>query len=79
MKKACILIAFCAFFNIAFAQKDYERDIVAMQSLVTRVVPEYAKNIVIERLTSDSVDCFELESKGDKLVIRGNNAMIIPG
>ncbi len=74
MKKAYALIAFCAFFNIVFAQKEYEPDIVAMHRLVKRVVPEYAKDIVIERLPSDSVDCFELESRGDKLVIRGNNA-----
>ena len=53
---------------------EHEPDIVAMQGLVKRVVPQYAKNIVLERLPSDSVDCFELESKGRKLIIRGNNA-----
>ena len=53
---------------------EHEPDIVAMHQLVKRVVPEYAKNIVLERLPSDSVDRFELESKGRKLIIRGNNA-----
>ena len=74
MKKIYTLIALCAVLCLGCTRTEYEPDIVAMQGLVNRVVPQYAKNIVIERLPSDSVDRFELESKGRKLIIRGNNA-----
>ena len=74
MKKIYTLIALCAVLYLGCTRTEYEPDIVAMQGLVNRVVPQYAKNIVLERLPSDSVDRFELESKGRKLIIRGNNA-----
>ena len=50
-----------------------DSEIVAMRSLVERVVPQYSKHIVLERL-NDTIDCFEIETDGRKLVIRGNNA-----
>lgn len=74
MKKIYTLIALCAVLCLGCTRTEYEPDIVAMRGLVKRVVPQYAKNIVLERLPSDSVDRFELESKGRKLIIRGNNA-----
>ena len=49
-------------------------EIAAMRGLVDRVVPEYSKHIVLEQLVEDTVDCFEIETVGKKLVIRGNNA-----
>ena len=49
-------------------------EVIAMRGLVNRVVPGYSKNIVLERLENDTVDCFEIETKGKNLVIRGNNA-----
>ena len=49
-------------------------EVIAMRGLVNRVVPEYSQNIVLERLENDTVDRFEIETKGEDLVIRGNNA-----
>ena len=74
MKKFYSLILLCATFCTAFAQKKADPEIAAMRQLVKRVVPEYSKNITLEALAPDTVDRFELESKGKKLVIRGNNA-----
>ena len=49
-------------------------EVIAMRGLVNRVVPEYSENIVLERLATDTVDRFEIETKGKNLIIRGNNA-----
>ena len=49
-------------------------EVIAMRGLLNRVVPEYSQNIVLERLENDTVDRFEIETKGEDLVIRGNNA-----
>lgn len=38
------------------------------------MVPNQAKNIVFERII-DGTDFFELETKGKKLIIRGNNGI----
>ena len=54
-------------------KKETDSEIVAMRGLVNRVVPEYSENIVLERL-ADTVDRFEIETKGNNLIIRGNNA-----
>ena len=54
-------------------KKETDPEVVAMRGLVNRVVPEYSQNIVLERL-ADTIDRFEIETKGQKLVIRGNNA-----
>ncbi len=76
MKKTLGLVLglFLIFGLLACTLTEHEPDIVAMRGLVKRVVPQYAKYIVLEQLPSDSVDRFELESKGRKLIIRGNNA-----
>ena len=54
-------------------KKETDPEVIAMRGLVNRVVPEYSQNIVLERL-ADTIDRFEIETKGQKLVIRGNNA-----
>lgn len=84
MKKLYPLIIMCLALCIACTQTETDPECVAMRGLVNRVVPEYSKNIVLERLETDSAlfadgataceDRFELESKGKKLIIRGNNA-----
>ncbi len=45
------------------------------EGLAGRIVPSYAGNIRFRTIQSDGgMDCFELETRGDILVIRGNNA-----
>ncbi|MBO7529618.1 MAG: alpha-N-acetylglucosaminidase N-terminal domain-containing protein, partial [Bacteroidales bacterium] len=66
--------------GVFIALKDYQNgkketdpEVIAMRGLVNRVVPEYSKHIVLQRI-NDTIDCFEIETMGKDLVIRGNNA-----
>lgn len=45
----------------------------AVADLARRIVPDYVQNLEFVQ-TSDTIDVFELYSKGDKIVIKGNNA-----
>lgn len=45
-----------------------------LQRLANKMVPNQAKNIVFERVVNET-DFFELETKGKKLIIRGNNGI----
>jgi Alpha-N-acetylglucosaminidase (NAGLU). len=56
------------------APKEKDPEVIAMRGLVNRVVPQHSKSIILEKLPSDSSDCFEIESRGKKIIIRGNNA-----
>jgi alpha-N-acetylglucosaminidase len=49
----------------------------APQTLIQRILPDYASHFSIEVVPSDSADWFELASKGDKIVLRGNNGVSI--
>ncbi|QJD96667.1 alpha-N-acetylglucosaminidase [Mucilaginibacter robiniae] len=50
----------------------------ASYALVKRVVPEKAGWFIPQKLNSKtSKDCFEIESKGGKVVLRGNNGVAI--
>lgn len=45
------------------------------EKLATRLIPQYAENFVFEQINPDNGnDVYELESIGDKIVIRGNSA-----
>lgn len=48
-------------------------DDAAVRALARRIIPAQESHFRFER-TADSVDRFELESKGDRIVIRGNNS-----
>ena len=84
MKRLYTLMVLCVALCVACTKTETDPEVIAMRGLVNRVVPEYSKNIVLERLETDSAlfadgataceDRFELESKGNKLIIRGNNA-----
>lgn len=75
MKKrnVCLLIFSLLF---AFSVKAEDKDVLAMQSMVERLVPVYANNFQFKKLnTTDRKDCFRLEtSDAGKIVICGNNA-----
>ena len=67
--KRTSLIAF-AILTVSACVSPDERS--AME-LAERIVPAYADNISFVQ-TEDTVDVFELSMKGDRLVIKGNNA-----
>ena len=74
--KKLYLITLLSFMLCFSCTKKAETDpeVIAMRGLVNRVVPEYSQNIVLERLVTDTVDRFDIETKGKNLIIRGNNA-----
>jgi alpha-N-acetylglucosaminidase len=45
--------------------------------LIHRILPGQADRFAVEILSSDSADWFELESKDDKIVLRGNNGVSV--
>ena len=46
-------------------------------ALIGRIVPKHANEFQVEQLPCDSIDYFEIESVGDKIVLRGNNGVSI--
>ena len=73
MKKLHLLALLGLVLCFGCTKKETDPEVIAMRGLVNRVVPEYSEKIVLERL-ADTVDRFEIETKGKNLVIRGNNA-----
>lgn len=70
-KRSAIL--FMALLLILTATSCGTADERAAKDLAERIVPGYAGNIVFEQ-TEDTLDVFELSMKGNKLIIKGNNA-----
>ena len=53
-------------------------NIEASKTLLQRVVPNYAKQFLIESLTQQNdKDVFEIESRNKKIVLRGNDGVAI--
>ncbi|HEV2320442.1 MAG TPA: alpha-N-acetylglucosaminidase [Verrucomicrobiae bacterium] len=64
--------------HACFAAPDQASTVRAAQALIARVVPEAARHFVVEIIPADNGnDVFEVESRGDKIVLRGNNAVSI--
>ena len=74
MKRLYLMTLLGLLLCVSCTKKETDPEVIAMRGLVDRVVPEYSKNIHLERLESDSIDQFEIETVGRNLVIRGNNA-----
>ena len=72
MKKIIILIAIA----INVAMSAVANDITEAQALTRRLSPQLAQKVTFEIITAtnDGADIFSLESRGDKVVIGGNNA-----
>ena len=60
-------------FCVSCNKKETDPEVIAMRGLINRVIPEFSSQIKLERI-NDTVDRYEFETKGNKLVIRGNNA-----
>ncbi len=50
MKKNHLILILCIVLCVACTKTETDPECVAMRGLVNRVVPEYSKNIVLERL-----------------------------
>lgn len=77
-----VVIIILAYSQIAVSQ-DFEKingklDIVASKNLIKRVIPTYADSFEVEYVgQEEGKDVFELESIGDKIVLRGNNGVSV--
>ena len=73
MKKALFIIAIIIIF---IASTAVANDISQAQALAERISPRLAQKVTFELITASSSGCdiFTLESRGDKIVIGGNNA-----
>ena len=74
MKKRYLITLLSLVLCVSCTKKETDPEVIAMRGLVNRVVPEYSEKIVLERLENDTTDRFEIETKGNNIVIRGNNA-----
>ena len=73
MKKLSFTILLSLMLCFSCSKSETDPEVIAMRGLVNRVIPEFSSQIKLERL-NDTVDRYEFESKGDKIIIRGNNA-----
>ena len=69
--KYFLLIASLIFSITLSAQS---KNVIAAKSLLQRVAPDYVNKIVFEDLPNQTKDVYELETKNNGLIIRGNNA-----
>ncbi len=72
MKKIAVLLILVA--AVFVSCNSNNQDVIAIEGLTSRVLPDYADKFVFKTMKADSTDVFELSSKGDRIVIRGNNA-----
>ncbi len=81
MRKTFIVILIILFFFPACSPEQAGvcgLDIAASRSLIKRVLPGYARAFKVEYVAAqDSCDVFELESKGGRIVLRGNNGVSV--
>ena len=74
MKRNICLVIVTLFLSLAAGAK--EKDVVAMQSMVKRLIPAYAENFQFRKIKPiDGKDCFRLDASDPrKIIISGNNA-----
>ena len=73
MKKTLLIALLALLCFVSCNKKETDPEVLAMRGLINRVIPEFSDQIKLERL-NDTIDRYEFEWKGNKLVIRGNNA-----
>ncbi len=78
MKKIAIFFFIISIFFIPVANsKEIKTDTAAI-SLIKRIIPAHAHHFSVEIInTENGADVFELESKNNKIVLRGNNGVSI--
>ena len=73
-----IIIALCLFIGNTGAANQEKEWKAASEALIKRVVPEYAKHFkVCIRPETVKKDYFEIETKGKKIVLTGNNPISV--
>lgn len=73
-----VLIFCCAFFVVSAACLAQSEKKAAAEASIKRVIPDHANKFLVEPLSDDEKgDTFEIESKGRKIILRGNNGVSI--
>lgn len=69
----------CSYVSVASDLDAEERKVIeASRALIGRVVPEIQDKFIVEYIPEeDSMDVYEIESKGNKIVLRGNNGVSV--
>ncbi|MBN8457487.1 MAG: alpha-N-acetylglucosaminidase C-terminal domain-containing protein [Verrucomicrobia bacterium] len=56
----------------------YPRDLTASAGLIARLLPQHADRFIVEFVTPDNgMDVFEIEGRGEKVVLRGNSSVSV--
>ncbi|HEV2454098.1 MAG TPA: alpha-N-acetylglucosaminidase [Verrucomicrobiae bacterium] len=77
-KRLLLCVALALAGNACIAAENQSPSIRAAEALISRVVPAAARHFVVEFIPPDNGhDVFEIESRGDKIVLRGNDAVSI--
>jgi alpha-N-acetylglucosaminidase len=74
VKKFIFIVIYIAFLSIdGLAQSDQE----AARALISRVLPKYSNQFRVESLGPSTTDVFEVESKDDRIILRGNSGVAV--
>ena len=76
-KKVISVIFFVAMLAGSVHATDEKEQKEAVQGLIKRTVPEIADAFIVEILSPKDRDYFEIESKGNKIVLRGTNGVSV--
>jgi len=76
------LVCACLGFPVRAAAGEPDRNqddnLGAARELIARIVPERAKSFIVEKIAADQGrDVFEIESRGRKIILRGNNGVAV--
>lgn len=78
LKKRRFIVYLIIFVSMISLQAHAQIDTAVTKKLIQRVVPQAASHFKIAYLPKENdKDVFELESKGDKIILRGNNGVSI--
>ena len=73
MKRLITVVCLLVVFQIVFAQGSE-----SSLAFIHRVIPDRAASFVVEKLSAtESPDVFGIESRNDKIVLRGNNGVAV--
>ncbi len=73
MKNILIL---CSLFLVFSGCSKQNEEVEAVMQLASRILPHHHTNFIFEKIPSEhGKDVFELESKGNKILIKGNTGV----
>lgn len=73
------LLQYCLSIGLLCSMSSYgQLNIKSAEALIQRVIPQHAKSFVVEPLSpAESNEAFEIESKDNKIILRGSNGVSV--